>query len=91
MEFGQTVAAADWDSLDEDTQKWIQTIVDGVRADLESKGPVKALETLEEQDLDGTHKFAAWSRFSKPEQALLRKAQDIRKATKSGETNAVGA
>ena len=63
-----------WDSLDADAQKWLQGIADGVRAELEKKGPAAALAVLKEQGLDADHSVALWSRFDSKERSSMKAA-----------------
>ena len=67
----KSVAREAWDELDEETQKWLGTIEDGVRMILETKGGVEAMKTLEEQGLEADHKVAIWSRFNSKERAAM--------------------
>lgn len=68
------VPADVWDSLDADTQKWLQGIADCVRAELTDKGPKAALTLLEEQGLDADSKTALWSRLDSKERAAIKGA-----------------
>lgn len=68
------IAAAAWDELDADTQKWLQGIADCVRAELTDKGPKAALTLLEEQGLDADSKTALWSRLDSKERAAIKGA-----------------
>lgn len=61
-----------WDKLDRDEQKRLQMIVDGVRAELESKGAAAAVAVLEEQGLDNDAKIALWSRFDSKERSAMK-------------------
>lgn len=61
-----------WDSLDEETQKWLQNIADCVRVVLSEKGPDEAIKTLADEGLTAEHKTAVWSRFDSKERAALK-------------------
>lgn len=73
----KAVAQDEWDKLSVDEQTWLQDIVDNVRNELNSKGPVKALALLEEQGLEAHHKVAAWGRFDSKERAQMKKAKEV--------------
>lgn len=72
----KSVTADEWDKLTSDAQKWLQGIVDSVRAEFEAKGPAAALVVLEEQNLEAGHKIAAWGRFDSKERAAMKKAKE---------------
>lgn len=61
-----------WDSLEPDAQKWLQGIVDGVRAELTDKGAAEAKALLEEQGLDADMKTALWSRLDAGERSAIK-------------------
>ena len=61
-----------WDALDSDAQKWLQGIVDCVRAELTEKGAAEAKALLEEQDLDADMKTALWSRLDAGERSAIK-------------------
>jgi len=69
------VAKDTWDSLDQETQKWLGTIADGVRAELNSKGGAAAIKLLDEQGLDADHAAAIWSQFDSKERAAMKKKE----------------
>ena len=71
----KSVAQDEWEKLDSETQKWLQEIVDCVRAELETKGPKSAMSILEEQGLIPEHKVAAWNRFDSKERSALKSAK----------------
>lgn len=76
----QSVPKDDWDSLDDDTQKWLQGIADSVRMVGENKSWKEAMATLEEQGLEATHKVAVWSRFDSKERAAMEPHKRQKKA-----------
>lgn len=63
-----------WDALDAEEQKFLQSIVDTVRAALESQGADAAKSVLEANKLDNEEKLAIWSRFSAKERSALKAA-----------------
>ena len=65
------IASDAWDSLDIETQKWLGTIADGTRAELNQKGGAAAMKLLEEQGLSADHKVAIWSQFDSKERAAM--------------------
>ena len=65
------IAADAWDSLDVETQKWLGTIADGARAELNEKGGAAAMKLLEEQGLSADHRVAVWSQFDSKERAAM--------------------
>lgn len=75
----KSVPQDDWDKLSADEQTWLQDIVDNVRIEFDTKGPVKAIALLEEQGLEAHHKIACWSRFSSGERAAMKKAKELSK------------
>jgi len=64
-----------WDSLDAETQKWLGTIADGVKAEISAKGGPAAMKLLEEQGLSQEHKVAIWSQFDSRERAAMKKKE----------------
>ena len=73
----KSVSEDDWDKLTEDERKWLQGIVDLVRVEYESKGPVKALATWKEQALAAHHEVAGWGRFTSKERSDMKKAKEM--------------
>jgi hypothetical protein len=61
-----------WDSLDAATQAHLQNVADGVRAEMNERGPASALAVLEEQELSADHRVALWSRFDSKERAAMK-------------------
>lgn len=70
----KSVTQDEWEQCDADTQKWLQGIVDCVRAELESKGADSARALLEEQGLSAEHKTALWSRLDSKERSAIKSA-----------------
>lgn len=70
----KSVPQDEWDNLDADTQKWLQGIADGVRAELDQKGADAAKAILEEQGLSNEHKIALWSRLDSKERSAIKAA-----------------
>lgn len=70
----KSVTQDEWEQCDADTQKWLQGIVDGVRAELDSKGADSARALLEEQGLSAEHKTALWSRLDSKERSAIKAA-----------------
>jgi len=71
----KAVTADEWDKLDTETQKWLGTIADGVKAEIASKGGAAAVKLLEEQGLSQEHKVAIWSQFDSKERAAMKKKE----------------
>jgi len=71
----KAVTADEWDKLDTETQKWLGTIADGVKAEIASKGGAAAVKLLEEQGLSQEHKVAIWSQFDSRERAAMKKKE----------------
>ena len=74
------VAKDTFDNQAADVQAWLQEIADSIRAELNEKGPVKALALLEEQGLSADHKVALWALFDSKERASLKKAKEVANA-----------
>lgn len=70
----KSVTQDEWDNLDGDTQKWLQSIADCVRLELSEKGADGAVKLLEEQGLSAEHKVAIWSRFDSKERSAMKAA-----------------
>lgn len=71
---GRAVAAVTFEEMDQDTQKHLAQIADGVRNELNERGPEAALALLNEQQLDADQKVACWSLFSSQERSALKAA-----------------
>lgn len=67
----KSVAQDVWETMDAESQKFLQGIADQVRAILEEGDASGAMKHLEEQKLDVEEKVAVWSRFSSKERASL--------------------
>lgn len=71
----KSIAADAWDNLEPDEQKFLQGIVDSVRARLEGPlGVQDAVTYLEAQKLDNDEKICIWSRFDSKERSALKLA-----------------
>lgn len=68
----KSVAQAEWEDLDANTQNWLQGIADCIRLELETKGPEAAVKLGEEQGLSHEHTIAMWSRFSSKEKSAMK-------------------
>lgn len=68
----KSITQSAWDDLSAEDQKWLQDIADGVRVELNERGPEAALAILEEQGLDADHKAALWSRFDSKERSAMK-------------------
>lgn len=68
----KSIAQAEWEELDAETQKWLQGIADCIRLELETKGPEAAVKLGEEQGLSHEHTVAMWSRFSTKEKSAMK-------------------
>lgn len=70
----KSVPAMAWDELTADQQTWLSDIAQGVRAELNAKGPQAALDLIEEQGLENDYKIALWSRFDSKERSAMKAA-----------------
>jgi hypothetical protein len=69
-----SVAGQEWERLDAEEKKFLQSIADQCRAKLEGEGPLEAKRYLEAQSLDAEEKVALWSRFDSKERSAMKKA-----------------
>lgn len=66
-----SVAGQTWETMDEESKRFLQVIADQVRAILDSEGGIPAMKFLEEQHLEADEKVALWSRFNSKERAAM--------------------
>jgi hypothetical protein len=71
----KTVSDDTREAMPKDDQKWLGTIADGVRSELETKGAAAALSLLEGQGLDADDKVALWGLLDSKERAALKGAR----------------
>jgi len=66
------ITKAVWDELPPEEQKWLQDIADGVRVELNERGPEAAIALVREQGLSADHQTALWSRFDSKERSAMK-------------------
>jgi len=71
-----------WDGMDMEQKQMIQTVVDCIRAELESKGAESAYALLqaETHEWSAEEKVAAWTRFDSKERSAMKKTSQLKKA-----------
>jgi hypothetical protein len=70
----KSVPQDEWDQLNAEEQKWLQSIADCVLAEMERAGATEALKLLEEQGLSPEFKTALWSRLDSKTRSALKAA-----------------
>jgi hypothetical protein len=70
----KSVPQDEWDQLNAEEQKWLQSIADCVLAEMERAGATDALKLLEEQGLSPEFKTALWSRLDSKTRSALKAA-----------------
>lgn len=77
-----TPTAGAWDGMNAEQKAMIQTVVDCIRAELESKGPESAYALLqaETHEWSAEEKVAAWTRFDSKERSAMKKTSQLKKA-----------
>ena len=71
----KSVPKATLESQDQNTQKWLMDMADGIRNELNEKGAAEAFALIEEQGLEADHKVALWALFDSRERAALKAAR----------------
>lgn len=77
-----TPTAGAWEGMDADQKTMIQTVVDCIRAEMESKGAESAYALLQSEvhEWSAEEKVAAWTRFDSKERSAMKKSSQLKKA-----------
>jgi hypothetical protein len=77
-----TPTAGTWEGMDAEQQKMIQTVVDCIRAEMDSKGADAAYALLQSETAGWSveEKTACWTRFDSKERSAMKKTSQLKKA-----------